>query len=82
MNWKKLKDFCNKLDDKQLEKKVVVWREEEAISKIEPSILEEDHYCSTEYPEDGCVPKSDMPDDFGEAKKVYDKGQPVLWEDF
>lgn len=82
MNWKELKDFCNSLDEKQLKKKVVLWREDEAISKIDPSILQEDHYIDPENDEDGCFPKCDAPEDTGELKKVYDKGQPILCEDF
>lgn len=94
MNWKQLKDFCNGLTEEQLEKKVVIWREDEAISNIETTLLEEDYYIEKESgsPE-GCFEESeanymiennpeDYPNGLGDFKKVYDKGHPLLWEKF
>lgn len=85
MEWKKLKEFCNSLDEKQLEKKVVIWREGEAISDISPDLLTEDHYIGDG--EEGCYPLSDAGIDLEEAKemelkKVYEKGDPILFEEF
>ena len=34
INWSELKEFCNSLNEEQLKKKVVLWREDEAISNI------------------------------------------------
>ena len=92
MNWKKLKEFCNSLDEKQLLQNVLLWREDSVISKIEPMTLEEDHYIDPENAEDGCFSKSDAkdivedkdqyPNGMKHLKKVYDKGHPVLWEEF
>lgn len=85
MNWKELKDFCNSLDEGLLEEKVMLWREEEAIGKIDAECLGEDHFIG-EYPEDGCVPESDVKSFTKEGQKEYKlylkKGHPILWEDF
>jgi len=80
MNWKKLKEFCNSLDEKQLENEVILWREDEAISDIEPQKLEEDYYIS-EYDE-GCYPESEATEPIEDLKKVYDKDTPILIENF
>lgn len=85
MKWGKLKEFCNSLDEKQLEKKVIFWREEEAISDIQPSILEEDHYVGEN--EEACYPLSDAGLDMSDIerkglKKEYDKNDPILFEQF
>lgn len=84
MQWSKLKEFCNSLDEKQLEMDVVVWREDEAISEINAEALKEDHYTDPENPMEGCFPLSDLIDeeDISLLKKVYDKGHPILWEKF
>ncbi len=82
MNWKELKEFCNSLDEKQLEKKVIIWREDEAISKIEAEKLSEDHYVNPEVDEDGCYPESEANEPLKDLKKDYDKGDTVLWEKF
>ena len=84
MNWKKLKEFANSLDEKQLEKKVILWREDEAIITIECEALEEDHYINKDEKENGCFPISEAKhlDPDTKIKKVYDKGHPILWEKF
>lgn len=86
MNWKELKEFCNSLDEKKLERKVVLWREDEAINAIEAMTLQEDHYIGKNDLE-GCYPLSEAGISIEEAKKeklkkVYDKGDPILWEKF
>lgn len=93
MEWKELKEFCNSLTEEQLSKQVILWREEEAIIDISASCLEEDHYMDTNEPENGCMPESeaksmidvnpgDYPNGMDEFKKVYDKGDPLLHENF
>lgn len=92
MTWKELKEFCNSLDEKQLQSKVLVWREEECISKLEPITLSEDYYNAPEEFEPLCfseteakqmvVDNIDFPNGMDDLKKVYDKGQPILQEDF
>lgn len=44
MNFKELKMFCAKLTDAELKEKVILWREDEAITNIEVQQLQED-YC-------------------------------------
>lgn len=85
MNWKKLKEFCNSLDEKQLEKNVVLWREDEAVNDIEVMELEEDYYISED--EHACYTLSDAGltlEDVNEQglEKVYAKGHPILCENF
>lgn len=85
MDWKQLKEFCNSLDEKQLKRKVVLWRENEAINDIEAMALEADHYIGED--EEGCYTLADAGIDLKEAKnkglkKVYEKGNPILWEEF
>ena len=84
MIWKELKEFANSLDEKQLEQKVVLWREDEAITAIEPEKLQEDHYINKDEPENGCFPVSEAKclDPDTKIKKVYDKGHLILWEKF
>lgn len=93
MNWKKLKDFCNNLPESELEKKVILWREDEAITNIETEQLDEDHYVYVDDSENGCFPELEMqsqinmcPTDFPNGvehfTKVYDKGHPILHEIF
>lgn len=84
MNWNELKDFCNSLPKEELEKNVILWREDEAITKIEAEQLEEDHYIKRDSPEDGCFPCSecDSLDPSTKIKRVYLKGQPILHEIF
>jgi hypothetical protein len=84
MNWKQMKEFANGLSDEQLEKDVILWREESAISKIDPDILKEDHYFD-EKEDEGCYTLSEAGISIEEAqekglKKVYDKGDPILFE--
>lgn len=86
MNWKELKDFANSLDENQLEQKVILWREDEAITNIGAEQLHDDHYIG-EYNDDGCYTLSDAGLTLKEAKeqgleKVYDKGTPILFDDF
>lgn len=85
MNWKELKEFCNSLDEKQLKERVIVWRENEALNFIEAESLESDHYIGED--EEGCYPLADVGITITEAKekglkKVYEKGNPILWEKF
>lgn len=84
MNWRQLKDFANSLPESELEKKVILWREDEAITEIEAEQLEEDHYIKVDDPENGCFPVSECkelePD--VKIKRVYEKGTPILQENF
>ena len=90
MNWKELKGFCNGLTEEQLEQKVIMWREDEVINKIEPITLEEDQYINIEYPETGCMDESEMMSQSESNEeltkkhfsKVYDNVFPLLREDF
>ena len=90
MTWKELKEFANSLPEKELDKKVILWREDEAITNIEANQLEEDHYIDLKYSEYGCFEESEMKyqlendEDKSEKdyKKVYDKGTPILNEIF
>jgi len=89
MNWKQLKDFCNSLPESELEKNVMLWRECEAITKIEAERLEENHYIIIESDnDDGCIPESEVNsliknnEDNFHFSKVYDKGHPLLHEIF
>lgn len=84
MKWRDLKKFVNELDEKELDKDVHLWREDEAITDIEVEQLGEDHYINVDDPETGCFPES-LLKDLGEdiqSKKVWDKGHPVLFENF
>jgi len=85
MKWKKLKEFCNSLDELQLEKKVILWREEEAIINMDAEILADDYYIGNG--EDGCYTLSDAGfsvEDIEEKglKIAYEKGNPILCEEF
>ena len=90
MTWKELKEFVNSLPDKELDKKVILWRKYEAITDIKANQLEEDHYIDLEYSEYGCFEESEMlsqirDDEYKsekDYKKVYDKGTPILYENF
>lgn len=91
MNWKELKDFCNTLDENQLEKNVIIWREDEVVNNVSPLLLEEDYYRGDES-SDKCFSESeakdiaDDPDEFPngikDMIKCYDKGHPFLLENF
>lgn len=93
MNWKELKEFANSLGEKQLKKKVILWRENEAISDISANRLGEDQYIFEDEPHEGCFDESEAlyqikrnPDDYPNGinsfKRVYDKGTPILFENF
>lgn len=93
MNWKELKDFCNNLDDEQLNKKVLIWREEEVISDIEAINLEEDYFIDEDCWDEGCAPESEClqiiemnpenyPNGLSDLKKCYQKGHPIIQENF
>ena len=84
MNWKQLKEFCNSLNEEQLEKKVILWREDETINNIEVDQLQEDRYIKRNEPEEGCFPLSEFPEmePKTKIKRVYKKGDPILWEKF
>ena len=85
MTWNELKEFCNSLPQEQLERKVILWREDEAINNIEAEQLSEDHYIGED--DEGCYPLSDAGltvddvDGLG-LKKVYLIGDAILWERF
>lgn len=90
MIWKELKEFCNGLNEAQLEKKVILWREDEAISAIYAESLDEDYFNYED--SEGCVPESEakemaedeseFPNGMDDFEKVYDKGDPILHEEF
>jgi len=85
MNWRELKEFCNSLDNEQLEKKVILWREESAITNMDAEILADDYYIGDD--EDGCYTLSDAGLSIEDAEEkgleiVYEKGNPILWEEF
>jgi len=82
MNWSDLKKFCNSLSEQQLENKVIMWREDEAINKIEAETLSENHYADPELGENICFPESEASAPIENLEKVYDKGFPILMEDF
>ena len=93
MNWKELKDFANSLPESELEKIVILWREDESISDISAEQLDEDMYVDKEEPENGCFSLSEAqsfikitPEDYADGmnhfRKVYDKGTPILQENF
>lgn len=84
MNYQELKDFCNSLPESELSKNVILWREDEAITDISAEQLQEDHYIDLDNSEDGCFPVSECKhlDPETKIKKVYDKGTPILHENF
>ncbi|WP_202703140.1 hypothetical protein [Flavobacterium sp. UGB4466] len=84
MNWKELKDFCNNLPESELEKKVILWREDEAVVDIYAQGLEEDHYINVDDKDSGCfsVSEAKFLDKDIRIKKVYDRGHPILHENF
>ena len=92
MNWKQLKEFCNKLPENQLENNVILWRENECVNTINAEELSEDHYIDLEDSDNGCFSFTDAksfikdkdayPNGFNDLKIVYKKGHPVLWEEF
>ncbi len=72
-----------KLSEDKLNESVILWREEEAVTNIEADRLEDDYYIDKERHEDGCFTLSDVIfDEEGRLEKVYDKGYPILWENF
>lgn len=80
MTWNELKEFCNSLPEDQLDKKVVMWREDDAINNIETELLQEDHYMGED--DDFCYPESEAQYPISELKKVWSKGDAILWEKF
>jgi len=85
MNWRQLKEFANSLDEKELDKNVILWRESEAIKNIEAEVLSDDHYIGKD--EEGCYTLQDAGLELEDVakenlKKVFDKGSPVLLENF
>lgn len=91
MTWRELKEFVNTLPENELEKAVIVWREDEVTSPIKAMKLEEDHYVG-DFSSNICFPLSEakeivsdedeFPNGIADLEKVYDKGHPILWEDF
>lgn len=84
MNFRELKEFCNSLPENELDKKIILWREDEAITDISAEQLDEDQYIEIDNSENGCFPVSECKDLDPEIKirKVYDKGTPILHEVF
>lgn len=84
MTYQQLKEFCNQLPEAELNKKVILWREDEAIMEIQAEQLAEDHYIDVDRTEDGCFPASELKQFYEgiETKKIYDKGTPILHEIF
>lgn len=80
MTWNELKEFCNSLPEEQLERKVILWREDEAINDIEPECLSEDHFKGDD--DEGCYPESEASEPIENLRKVYSKGDAILWERF
>jgi hypothetical protein len=85
MNWKQMKEFVNGLSDEQLDKDVILWREDEVVKDIDAESLSEDHYIGED--DEGCYPLSEVGLSIEKAqekglKKVYDKGYPILFENF
>lgn len=80
MNWKKLKEFCNSLDEEQLKKNVILWREDESIGSIEAYSLEEDYYMEPD--DEHCYPESEAVEPLENLEKAYNKRDPILHEDF
>jgi len=90
MNWNKLKQFCNSLPESELTKNVILWREDEVMTKINTEVLTEDHYIDIEGDMEGCAPLSEIEsmianneylNGIEDFKKVYDKGTPIMWEE-
>lgn len=93
MTWHELKEFANSLSEEQLTKKVILWREDEAITSIDAECLEKNHFVEIGSEEDGCFDEDTMYEMIRSNsnyyqnkekhfKKVYDKGHPILWEEF
>lgn len=86
MNYRELRDFCNNLPESELEKNVILWREdaEDVITEIQAEQLDEDYYIKVDDPEDGCFPVSESKDlePDTKIKRVYKKGHPILSESF
>jgi hypothetical protein len=85
MTWKELKEFANSLDEKQLDKNVVLWREDEAVNDINAENLKEDYYIGDDDEECYSLADAGLTIEDAEEKglrKVYDKGSPILWEKF
>ena len=90
MNFRQLKDFCNSLPEKELDKQVVVLRESEPIKNINAFQMDEDQYTNPDDP-DECLSKSEAeklilvrPDyyhDLDDMQKVCDRGTPYLMEE-
>lgn len=85
MTWRELKQFCDSLDEGRLDNRVILWREEEAIIDISAEILEDDYYKHID--DDGCYTLDEAGISIEEAKendldKVYEKGEPILFEEY
>lgn len=86
MTWNELKEFANSLNEEQLNKPVILWRESEAITDISAEALAEDHYIDLEEDE-GCYPLSAVGLTVEEAEEkgfvlTHPKGFPILHEGF
>jgi|GEM_PF-6180424 len=93
MTWKALKEFCNALAEDNLENKVILQREGEAITDIYAECFEEDQLLNTDLPEDGFISRStmwslirDYPEDYldkeNHFKVLYKSETPMLFENF
>lgn len=86
MTYQELKDFCNNLPESELNKNVILWREnaEDVITEIQAEQLEEDYYIKLDNPEEGCFPVSECKElnPKRKIKLVYKKGHPILSELF
>lgn len=82
MKWNELKDFCNSLNEEQLEEKVRLFLEEDVILDINAENITEDQYTDTE--SDGCYSLEDAGLNKVDVEelgliKVYSKGLPILF---
>lgn len=80
MDWKELKEFANSLNEKQLEKKVILWREDEAVQHINAECLKDNMYAGED--DDFCIPEDEVEGTLDAMKKVYSVGDPILCENF
>jgi len=74
MTWKELKDFCNSVEDRFLDKKVILWREDESINNISCRFLEEDYYIDDDLDEEGCYPESEAVLKIKDDIEIYSNG--------
>lgn len=89
MTWNELKQFCNNLPEQFLDKKVIIWRDDEYFSSIEVFELDQDHFVDEDSEENGCISENEMiklinedpvnyPDGVDHFRKCYEKGHPII----